>query len=318
MTFTFILTAPGISITEPEYHPAAQADGIYKQPVTGLAPGTTYDVGGKLRDPNGPWPVHQPNTGAVHFRTLARLDVFKRGEGRVASDPAGIDCGSVCGVDLPVGGGFSLTATPAPGYRFGHWGGDGCSGTAPTCADWVTTWNRTTAVFAQASLITVTRSGSGSGVVTSATGGLSCGGTCSATFDPGQSVTLTATPDAGSRFGRWSGACAGSAVTCTFTPAVGASTVDAAFVKLATLSVHKRGHGTVSDEAGSIHCGATCTATVDDGSSATLHARPARRYRFAGWSGSCTGKALTCTLTVSGAETVNARFKAKPKKKRPR
>ncbi|MFZ9669733.1 MAG: virginiamycin B lyase family protein, partial [Solirubrobacterales bacterium] len=63
--------------------------------------------------------------------------------------------------------------------------------------------------------LSVTRAGSGSGTVTSSVGGIDCGSSCSAQFDGGTSVTLTATPSPGSTFGGWSGACSGSAESCT-------------------------------------------------------------------------------------------------------
>ena len=41
--------------------------------------------------------------------------------------------------------------------------------------------------------------------VTSSPAGIGCGATCAAAFDAGSTVTLTATPDAGSVFEAWSG-----------------------------------------------------------------------------------------------------------------
>ncbi len=53
--------------------------------------------------------------------------------------------------------------------------------------------------------LSVAKSGSGIGTVTSNPGGVSCGATCTASFLQGTLVTLTATPDSGSTFAGWSG-----------------------------------------------------------------------------------------------------------------
>jgi hypothetical protein len=71
-------------------------------------------------------------------------------------------------------------------------------------------------VFSPSAQVTVTRAGSGSGTVTSDPSGINCGNACTASFTAVPSVTLTATPASGSAFGGWSGACTGSAATCTF------------------------------------------------------------------------------------------------------
>ena len=59
--------------------------------------------------------------------------------------------------------------------------------------------------------LSVTKTGTGSGSVTSNPGGISCGGSCSASFTSGTSVTLSATPASGSVFSGWSGGgCSGT------------------------------------------------------------------------------------------------------------
>jgi hypothetical protein len=60
----------------------------------------------------------------------------------------------------------------------------------------------------------VTKTGQGNGRVTSSPTGVNCGQTCVATFVNDTTVTLTATPNASSRFRNWSGACSGSSRTC--------------------------------------------------------------------------------------------------------
>lgn len=65
--------------------------------------------------------------------------------------------------------------------------------------------------------VTVTPAGTGKGAVTSSPAGIDCGTTCSAYFNYGATVTLTATAEPGTTFTGWSGACSGSEATCTVT-----------------------------------------------------------------------------------------------------
>ena len=64
--------------------------------------------------------------------------------------------------------------------------------------------------------VAVTRSGTGSGVVTSVPAGVICGSDCSESYIVGTSVTLTATADPGSTFTGWSEDCSGAG-TCPLT-----------------------------------------------------------------------------------------------------
>ena len=61
--------------------------------------------------------------------------------------------------------------------------------------------------------LTVTKSGSGSGTITSSPPGISCGTDCDEQYLEGTSVILTATASTDARFDGWSGACSGTA-TC--------------------------------------------------------------------------------------------------------
>jgi hypothetical protein len=62
--------------------------------------------------------------------------------------------------------------------------------------------------------VTLSKIGSGYGTVTSAPPGIDCGAACSATYPAGVSVTLSATPRAGSTFGGWSGGGCGGTESC--------------------------------------------------------------------------------------------------------
>jgi hypothetical protein len=65
--------------------------------------------------------------------------------------------------------------------------------------------------------VTVTRSGNGTGSISSSPAGVACGTQCSKQFDYGSPVTLTAVPDAGATFSQWTGACAGQGAACQLT-----------------------------------------------------------------------------------------------------
>src|SRR4051812_32484558 len=60
------------------------------------------------------------------------------------------------------------------------------------------------------SLLSVTKSGSGTGSVTSNTGLINCGATCSDSYTNGAVVTLAATASDGSQFAGWLGPCTGT------------------------------------------------------------------------------------------------------------
>ena len=64
--------------------------------------------------------------------------------------------------------------------------------------------------------LSVSKAGAGSGTVTSEPAGISCGATCSAQFNAGTQVILTATPNSDSTFTGWSDACTGTG-TCDVT-----------------------------------------------------------------------------------------------------
>jgi hypothetical protein len=156
--------------------------------------------------------------------------------------------------------------------------------------------------------LTVVRSGTGFGKVTSQSSGISCGSTCSHAYAYNASVTLTATPAVGSKFVGWSGACSGTGV-CHVTMSA-AKSVTARFALLRTLKVTKAGSGsgTVVSTIPGISCGATCSYGFVFGVKVTLTAKPATGSKFVGWSGACSGTGV-CRVTMNAARSVTATFR---------
>jgi YD repeat-containing protein len=181
-------------------------------------PGSGSTFGGWTGDPDcsdGVVTMNANKTCTATFNAQVvgyTLTVTKAGtgSGAVASSPSGIDCGSDCGETYNQGTNVTLTATPAAGSTFGGWTGE------PDCSDGVVTMNAnktcTAAFNPQGSgyTLTVTKSGTGSGTITSSPSGVDCGSACSAGFKSGASVTLKVKADAGSTFTGWSGACTGA------------------------------------------------------------------------------------------------------------
>jgi hypothetical protein len=165
-------------------------------------------------------------------------------------------------------------------------------------------------------LLTVTKSGSGDGTVSSAPAGIDCGSSCEHEFDQGTTVSLTATPDSNSTFTGWSGSgCSGSG-SCQVQLGSDHS-VTANFTENApdqrSLSVGRAGTGggTVGSAPAGIDCGLTCSAAFVEGTVVTLTATPDSNSVFGGWSGACSG-AGGCQVTMSQARTVTATFNTKP------
>ena len=118
-----------------------------------------------------------------------------------------------------------LTATPAAGHTFRGWN-PGCEPrNERTCTIAVIdqpTWagvafdnddppQLPTTIKVQFRL---TKTGDGGGQVTASK--LDCGAECDASYDYGETVTLAAKPDPGSRFDGWNGVCASTQTTCSF------------------------------------------------------------------------------------------------------
>ena len=155
--------------------------------------------------------------------------------------------------------------------------------------------------------LTVSRLGGGSGVVSSVPAGIQCGSSCSANFPLSSTVQLTATPDPGSSFAGWSGACSGTG-PCVVT-VDGPAQVTATFERVYYgVSVSVNGQGSVTSSPPGISCGTDCDESFASGTVVTLTATPGPGATFAGWTGACASAGSSCALVVDGPKTVDAAF----------
>lgn len=160
-------------------------------------------------------------------------------------------------------------------------------------------------------ILSVSKTGNGSGTVTSSPSGIDCGSQCSSAFETGAQVTLTAVAAPGSTFIGWTGACRGTG-TCTVRMSANQA-VTAEFRSTGALVVSRigTGSGTVSSRTSRVSCtgdtGQSCISWLPTSTVVTLTATPSRGSRFIGWMGACTGIA-PCVVTIQGGENGNHVF----------
>ena len=151
--------------------------------------------------------------------------------------------------------------------------------------------------------------GAGGAIAMTAPADVTCSSTCTEQLDNGTRVSLIARPAKGARFVGWSGACSGDG-PCT--PSMDAAeSVTATFAPAAVqVSVTRKGRGVVTSTPAGISCPRRCSASFV-ASSISLRAKPAKGYRFAGWTGGeCRGKGA-CVLTGDADHSVGAVFRRK-------
>lgn len=153
--------------------------------------------------------------------------------------------------------------------------------------------------------LSISKSGVGSGLITSSPTGISCGSDCIYDYDIATLVSLTATPtDAYSVFDGWSGDddCEDGQVTMSTN--ISCIATFNAIRRLAVTPTGK-GSGTVTSTPLGINCGATCQAPFYVGTTVKLMAKPDDTSIFAGWSGdaSCPNPKLdvdrSCSATFN-------------------
>lgn len=254
-----------------------------------------------------------------------RLTVSRAGAGagRVSSALGGIGCGRVCSLEYRQGTTITLTAAPKPASSFTGWSVDGDPGACPgrgACTVTLEADSEVVAEFAPVPQRTLTVTKEGAGTVTGVPAGIACGQTCSASYDQGSVVRLSAEAAPGSHFAGWSGAgCAGlgecavslatdAAVQARFEPLPPPAVLAARETATLAVSVTGSGAGAIGSDPAGIDCGTPCAGSYRPGTRVTLTARADAGSRFAGWSGCDGTEANRCTVTLGASRTVGAAF----------
>jgi hypothetical protein len=159
-------------------------------------------------------------------------------------------------------------------------------------------------------LLTITKQGTGTGIVTSDDEGIYCGTDCTDAYPPGaEVVALIADPDANSEFNGWSGDpdCSNGVVTMS-----SSKTCTATFnlIPRALTITKAAGLGTVTSSPGGIDCGFDCGESYPHGTAVSLSAVPGMGWMTGGWSGQtdCLDgelnmqSDLVCTMTFAACE----------------
>jgi hypothetical protein len=207
----------------------------------------------------------------------------------------------------------TLTATAGSGSTFTGWSGEGCSGTG-ICKVIMTAARNVTANFMYDSyLLTVTKTGTGDGIVSVSTGTLTWTdkiGTATYT-EYNKSVTLTAAASEGSTFAGWSGeGCTGTG-TCTVNMTAARNVTATFTIYTFKLTVTKAGKGSgdvIVDTSTLKWAADKGTATYNWNTLVTATAIAGSGSTFTGWSGEgCTGTG-TCEVTMIQARSITATF----------
>ena len=216
-------------------------------------------------------------------------------------------CGAGC-LAYPYQTTVTLTPSASAGSTFAGWSGD-CGGTG-AC---VVTMDQAHAVTATFTLdtypLTVTRGGTGSGVIASnvagQNGGIDCGTACSDVYNHNQVVVLTATPAVGTSSVSWAGCTSSTATTCNVTMNQARNVTATFALGSYPLSVSRIGTGSVASVDGNLSCPSTCGHAYAFGTMVTLDATPGTGWHFDHWiGGPCDAStAPTCMLSIPASST---------------
>lgn len=251
---------------------------------------------------------------AAEFKVTPSLRVISvPANGRIVSDPAGIDCQPTCLTNFDIGTEVTITAIPDTGYGFDKWLGSCMDEPTSQCRLVMDNNRGVAASFYKTQTLTVTNTGGGT--IISTPTGIECPSHCQGDFRQGTSVSLQAQPDLGWEFQGWSGDCEGS-TTCTVNMDQD-HTVTAQFKQLPTflLKIPRNTRGIVTSAPAGIRCGYQATECTGFFSQVILTAQAATGFEFTGWK-NCPAVAAdqTCRANLDQSLTLQALYKKVPRK----
>ncbi len=259
--------------------------------------------------------IDAAKTVTAKFVTSRRLTLSKDG-GRIGDDPVSA-------------GGHRLWAhvrrrlcarlecdadgVTVAGLYFVKWSG-ACTSFSVVCTVSLDAERARSPPFELGPVLTVKRTGTGTGVVTSDPAGIDCGTQCTMSAGrPSDTIRLQARADDDSVFMALSDGCNTNLDQC-FVNMDKDQVVSAYFAFKPMLDIQIAGvggKGHVIASAGSIDCdgaNATCHTRLEGNSQVVITAMPNPNGRFDGWSGACTSTAPSCTVTMNTRKTVTATF----------
>lgn len=225
----------------------------------------------------------------IPLNARSQVSLVGAGATTARSSTSGSRCsGDSCTV--PYGGSVSFEASENTGYRFTGW-----SGCGQVSGRTITLSNLTDHVTCNATFEVITYRVRG---VANAGGTVTCADGC--TVQHGRTTTLTASPNIGYFFARWSGVgCPASPYAITVGPVTADTTCTASFERYTYQVV-----GVASPAGGgSVSCANGCP--VKHGDAQSLTATPATGYRFVEWlpTGGCPA---STSPTISLSPVVNS------------
>ncbi len=256
-------------------------------------------------------------SGRTANSQMAKLIVTQSGVlSTVTSSPEGIRCSSSkCEASFVRGATVTLTALENGSVSFKLW--TGCpieQQYNKSCTVKLDSESKTINAFFVSPEVSLKASidGTGRGVIRSFPDGIVCGSDpnlCDNLFSIGGRVTFTADADTESYsvFTGWGGLCNASGA-CNIVVQRSGGEVKATFGRDVTkrrLLVNVSGKGSVVSSPGSLNCSSVgCAANFSADGNIVLIARPSDNAVFNGWSGACSGSALTCTVKVNSERVV--------------